>query len=106
MEFWEGFIVGIFAGIILCGLTVFLFNLFNPFKKEISNKEMNKVYDKIDKKQKKETERKSSKQKAFELMIEMDPEIQSINKRIAARRKKYEKDTDPYLDELMKKYGL
>lgn len=72
----------------------------------MSNKEMNKVYDEIDKKKKKETERKSIKQKRLEKLIDMDPQLRAIDKRIKAINKKYDKDRDPEFVALMKKYGL
>jgi len=67
---------------------------------------MNKVYDEIDKKKKKETERKSIKQKRLEKLIDMDPQLRAIDKRIKAINKKYDKDRDPEFVALMKKYGL
>jgi len=67
---------------------------------------MNKVYDEIDKKNKKETERKSIKQKRLEKLIDMDPQLRAIDKRIKAINKKYDKDRDPEFVALMKKYGL
>jgi len=72
----------------------------------MSKKEMNKVYDEIDKKNKKETERKSIKQKRLEKLIDMDPQLRAIDKRIKAINKKYDKDRDPEFVALMKKYGL
>jgi predicted transcriptional regulator len=72
----------------------------------MSKKEMNKVYDEIDKKKKKETERKSIKQKRLEKLIDMDPQLRAIDKRIKAINKKYDKDRDPEFVALMKKYGL
>ena len=72
----------------------------------MSKKEMNKVYDEIDKKKKKETERKSIKQKRLEKLIDMDPQLRAIDKRIKAINKKYDKDRDPEFVALMKKYGI
>ena len=72
----------------------------------MSKKEMNKVYDEIDKKNKKETERKSIKQKRLEKLIDMDPQLRAIDKRIKAINKKYDKDRDPEFVALMKKHGL
>lgn len=49
---------------------------------------------------------KKNKPKDIQSLIDNDPILQSIDKRIADRRKKYEKDDDPEWIAAKKKYGI
>ena len=95
----------VFIGIIVGGLIVFLFTLSKPSSKEMSKKEMNKVYDEIDKKKKKKTERKSIKQKRLEKLIEDDSQLKAIDKKIKDLDKQARVQSSEY-DELLRKMGI
>ena len=71
----------------------------------MSKKEMNKVYDEIDKKKKKKTERKSIKQKRLENLIEDDSQLKAIDKKIKDLDKQARVQSSEY-DELLRKMGI
>lgn len=49
---------------------------------------------------------KKRKPRDIQKLIDMDPQLQAIDKRLKAINKKYEKDMDPDYFALLKKYGI